>query len=458
MTTSNKFITGLHAYSALAALAIAACALTSSMTEVSGDTIELSNGDTLTGTIQSLDQGLVVLRSPLAHTPLEIKAESISKMAFSKQEGGNPVHTERLTLANNDVIPCQVLSMDEKQLHITTWFAGEFSIPRNNIRALQFGLTKEQTVFVGKKAVDSWSKHDGNWTFSGKTYSSDSTGTLAEKLDLPENVKFSFNLAWKETPNFAFRFCAANDSPTTKQDTYELLFNSAGMQIRRYENASQPAAPIANLSIKPTSISDQNINIDLRVNRTEGLVSLYVDSKLIGTWPDPFARSKGSYIIFNNRTSRKGGCMISDITVTALNDGSLPRHREKAAPVQTDVLIDSEGEKMSGTIASISQAEADHRMVVLDVKHADKPLRVPDRRISSLLFAQAEDAPVFAKSTFTAIVDGGGQLQLENPKLVDGKLISNHPILGPCTLSPKALSYISQSSAAPNGKNGKTSK
>lgn len=445
MTTSNKKPTRTPGKSILATLAATTYALTSPLADVSADSIELHNGDTLSGTIQSLEKGLVILRSPLAYAPLEIKAESISKISFPEQAEGNPVHTERLTLANNDVIPCKVLSMDKEQLHISTWYAGKFSIPRTNIRALQFGLSEEKTIFLGNDDPAQWSTRDGSWSFSGTSYTSNGTGTLARKLDLPENLRINFNLAWKETPNFSFRFCAENDSPTTKQDTYEFLFNSAGMQIRRYENAKQPAAPIANISIKPRSIASQSINVDLRVNRAEGLISLYIDTKLIGTWPDPFATSKGEYIIFNNRTSRKTSCIISDIRVMSLNDGSLPRHREKADIAQSDVLIDSEGEKMSGTLQSISAGETNKRTVTFNVKHAANPLRVPDRRISTLLFAQPEDTPKFSKSTFTAMLDGGGQIQLENPKLVDGKLTSIHPILGPCIISPKALSHISQS-------------
>jgi hypothetical protein len=445
MTTSNTYPNRISGKSIVCSLAAIACALTSSISDATGDTVELSNGDTLTGTIQSLDEGLVILRSPIAYAPLKIKAAAISRMDFSEEAKGNPAHTERLTLSNNDVIPCKLLSMDEKQLHISTWYAGKFSIPRTNIRGLQFGLTQEKIVFIGKDDPSKWSTRDGAWSFSGTTYTASGTGTLAQKLDMPENVRINFDFAWKESPNFAFRFCAEKDSPTTKQDTYEFLFNSAGMQIRRYENSKQPAAPIANIAIKPSSIADHKVNIDLRVNRTEGLVSLYVDDKLIGTWPDPFTTSKGNYIIFNNRTSLKTSCLVSNITVTGLNDGSLPRHREKTAIVQTDVLIDSEGEKISGSLTSISAGDTNKRTIILDVKHSPNPLRVPDRRISALLFAQTGDAPVFPKSTFTAILDGDGQIQLENPKLIDGELTIIHPILGPCTLSPKVLSYITQS-------------
>ncbi len=452
MTTSNTYPNRTSGKSILCSLAATACALTSSITNATGDTVEMSNGDTLTGTIQSLDEGMVILRSPLAYAPLEIKAEAISRMAFSEEAGGNPAHTERLTLSNNDVIPCKVLSMDEKQLHISTWYAGKFSIPRTNILALQFGLTQEKIVFAGKDDPSKWSKRDGSWSFSGTTYTASGTSTLAQKLDMPENVRINFDFAWKESPNFVFRFCAEKDSPTTKQDTYELLFNSAGMQIRRYENSKQPSALIADIAIKPSSIADHKVNIDLRVNRTEGLVSLYVDNKLIGTWPDPFTTSKGNHIVINNRTSRKTSCIISDIKVTGLNDGSLPRHREKATIVQSDVLIDSEGEKISGSLTSISAGDINKRTITLDVKHSTDPLRVPDRRISTLLFAQTGDAPVFPKSTFTAMLDGGGQIQLENPKLIDGKLTSIHPILGPCTLSPKVLSHIIQSKAKASSK------
>jgi hypothetical protein len=445
MTTSSKsrFNSLAHTLS-VATASLLLCTPISAKADI----IELHNGDLLTGNIHSLDKTLVTMESPLADTPLKIKAEAIRKISFPDQAKDTPNHTERLTLTNNDTIPCKVITMDDKDLHVFTWYAGKFSIPRNNIQSLQFGLSEEKTLYTGNDDPSRWTTRKGRWNRTDTGYTCSGNSILARKLDLPENVRFNFDLSWKENPNFVFRFCAESDAATTKQDTYEFVFNSAGMQIRRYENSNQPAGPLANIAIKPHSIATRKLNIDLRVNRSEGLLTLSIDNQLIGTWPDPFNTSKGNHIILNNRahSTSRTSCVISNLHVSGMNDGSLPRYREKTLASKADVLIDSEGEKMSGNIITISNKNTDKRTIVFNVKHSTAPLHVPDHRISTLIFGQPEDTPKRPFSTFTAMLKNNGSLQLARPKLEKGKISCQHPILGPCIIDINALTHIQQSS------------
>ncbi len=445
MTTFSKStFRSLAQASSLAAVTSLLCL----STNIYAETIELKNGDILSGDINSLDKDHVTLNSPLSGTPLEIKADSIGRIVFPGQAKDSPTHTERLTLSNNDVIPCKVLSMDDKNLHISTWYAGKFSIPRASIHSLQFGISENESIYKGLDNLAQWSKRDGKWTQSGRKYSCRGAGSIARKLDLTKNVGFSFDLSWKEKPNFVFRFCAENDSAMTKQDTYELLFNSGGMQIRRFENSKQPGAPLADIPIKPHTISEQTLHIDLRVNRDSKLITLFINGKEEGTWPDPFAESKGNYIILNSRSSKDGTCIIDNFQVSSINDGSSPRHREKNIANKTDVLLDSEGEKISGKINSISQAEPNKRKVTFAANYSENPIQVPDRRISTLFFARSEKAtPPSPATTFTAMLAENGAIQIENPILKNDQMICQHPILGSFSINIKALSHIKKSSS-----------
>ena len=402
------------------------------------ETIELVNGDTLSGEVRSLTKETLTLVSPVSYQPLKINSEVVKSIFFTKDQAEKATHGERLTLSNGDVIPCQVLSLDDNQLKISTWYAGDFVIPRKQIESLQFGIRDQKIIYRGIDAVNDWSTHDGRWSKSGNTYTCQGSGTLARKLELPENLRISFVLAWKGSPNFAFRFCGESDSATTKQDTYEFLFNSAGMQIRRYEDNNQPGAPLANIPLKPLAFSGRKANIDLHINRKEGIVSLFIDNNQIGSWPDPFKTSHGNYIIFNNRSS-KNQLSFTDITVTGINDGTLPRHREAIKKAQSDVMIDSTGEKLSGNILRINQGESNKRSVHMKLKFDSKAITIPDRRVSSLFFSQPEQTVKSPKASFIAMLVLNGQLQLSNPRFLDGAIEAKHPILGSCKIDAKAL-------------------
>ena len=412
---------------------------------VHADVIELTSGDLLTGTISAINKDGATIDSAISDSPLEVRAAAIKRMTFSGEEKNTHTHPERITLVNGDSLPCQVLSMNQDSLRISTWYAGNFEIARKNIRSLRFGLSEERNIYTGNDAPSKWDTKEGSWTMTDGTYTGKGSGVLARELDLPENVRIRFNFAWKDTPNFVFRFCGETDTATTKQDTYELIFNSAGMQIRRYQGNRQ-YAPIANIDLKPHEVSEKRINIDLRVNRRQGTLTLYLDGNKIDTWPDTFETAEGNHIIFNNRASRGSACIISDLQVSDWNDGSPSRHSAKIAQSKMDVLIDSEGEKISGHIAKISQGKTNKRTIQFDVKHSTKPLMVPDRRVSILYFSKSDDADAnLPKPVFTAHLNGYGSLQLEQPKLKDGKVITHHPILGPCTLDSRVIASITQS-------------
>ncbi|WP_435895067.1 hypothetical protein [Oceaniferula spumae] len=423
------------------------CTLLGGLPAAQADVIELLNDDVLTGTIQSLDKDGATISSDVSAAPLAVRASAIKRMTFPGEVQNTNSHSERIILANGDSLPCQVLSMDQNNLEISTWYAGKFTIPRKDIRSVRFGLSEERDIYTGNDAPSRWGTTEGLWSLSDGTYTSKGSGILARELKLPENVRFRFSLAWKDTPNFVFRFCAESDSANTKQDTYEFLFNSAGMQIRRYEG-NQQYAPLANIELKPHEVSDRKINVDLRVNRSQGNVTLYLDGKKIDTWPDTFSTPKGNYIIFSNRASRGTGCILSDIRVTDWNDGTPARHQAELARSKSDILMDSEGQKISGQITAITADKADERTIQFDVKHSTKPLMVPDRRVSILYFAQPEEETKFPTATFTAHLSGFGTLQLDHPQLKDGKVSTRHAILGPCTLDPKAIASIAQSETA----------
>lgn len=414
------------------------------MTVAQADVIELNNGDILTGTITGINKDGAMISSDISANPLEVRATAIKRMTFPAEGKNNQSHAERLTLINGDSIPCQVLSMDKDKLRISTWYAGDFEIARKDVRSLRFGLSEERNIYTGNDSPTEWDTKEGSWSFSGATYTSKGSGVLAREIEMPENVRIRFDLAWKETPNFIFRFCGETDAATTKQDTYELSFNSAGMQVRRYQGNRQ-YAPLANIGLKPHEIKEKEISIDFRVNRRKGTLTLYIDDKKIDTWPDVFDTAEGNHIIFNNRASRGSACMISNLRISDWNDGSPSRHLAKISLSKKDVLIDSEGEKISGYIANISRDTANKRIIQLDVQHSNKPLIVPDRRVSILYFSEPENKEEHPKPVFTAHLNGFGSLQLEQPQLKNGKVITHHPILGPCTLDPKAIASITHS-------------
>lgn len=425
------------------------------------DKIQLIDGKTLSGDLQKLTQETVVLKSAMAEKPLQISASSIKSITFPNR--GNPdglmAHGEKVTLANNDTLPCKIISMDQTHVLVTTTYAGEFNILRSDILALKFGVRNEKVVFVGDQDPGQWSNVEGTWEKPDRDENSYvGTGSLAQKIDLPENLRIKFTLGWngEKPPNFVLRFCSEQNSAITKQNTYELSFNSAGMQIRRYLSSTQPSVVIANIpTIRPQSYPENKAEIDLQVDRQEREISLNINSEHVATWPDPFDAPTGEHIIFNNRSKELKSCIISDILVTSLADNALPRyHADKTAPTTTDLLIDSEGERISGKLTTITADPSGKRSVKIITKHTPTELRIPDHRISSLSFAKTDKESAYPETSFTLELGENGNLQLTKPEFIDNKVSFTHPILGKCELSSASITRIKRTDPQADEKKG----
>jgi hypothetical protein len=146
-----------------------------------GDTLETDHGDTISGTVESLEHGTIVFKSPMSPQALQIKASALKHLTFPHTKKSSPYHTEILTLINGDTLPCHVSSLDENQLSVTTGYAGSLNVDRSKIQALRFGIISEEILFIGNEPPEKWTDMDGSWTMNGDQ-SYEGKGHLAQQL------------------------------------------------------------------------------------------------------------------------------------------------------------------------------------------------------------------------------------------------------------------------------------
>ena len=423
-----------------------------------GDTLETDHGDTISGTVESLEHGTVVFKSPMSPQALQIKASSLKHLTFPQTNKSGPKHSEVLTLINGDALPCHVTSIDENHLSLTTGYAGNLNVDRSKIRSVRFGIMSEEILFIGNESPETWTHMDGSWSMTGdQAY--EGKGHLAQQLTLPDKVRYQYDLSWQSTPNFAFRFFAENNSAASKQNAYELIFNSKGMEIRRYPDNTQIALDIISLSpadIQQGQKQKKSINIDLRVDKSEGLISLYLDSTFIGTWEDEtVSPTNGNYTIFHNRSDQKTNCVISNIAITSRIGSINSRFYDKDATLaKTDILTDNEGDNIPGKLVEMQSDDANKRIVIFERKNAqdsleEVSLQVPEHRVSTLLFAKEENPAPSAGFSHMLHLNNGGKLQISQPEITADQLSAIHPILGPLNVSRTSIESLSKGNTEP---------
>lgn len=422
-----------------------------------GDTLETDHGDTISGTVESLEHGTIVFKSPMSPQALQIKASSLKHLTFPHTNKSGPKHSEVLTLINGDTLPCHVTSIDENHLSLTTGYAGSLNVDRSKIRSLRFGIISEEILFIGNEPPETWTHMEGDWTMTDdQAY--EGKGHLAQQLPLPDKVRYQYDLSWQSSPNFAFRFFAENNSAASKQNAYELIFNSEGMEIRRYPDNTQSALRVISLSpadIQQGQKQKKSINIDLRADKSEGLISLYLDSTFIGTWHDTVRPANGNYTIFHNRSDQKTNCVISNIAITSRIGSINSRFYDKDATLaKTDILTDSQGNNIPGKLTEIQSDDTNKRVVVFEEKHEqdsleEVSLQVPEHRISTLLFAKEENPAPSAGFSHMLHLNNGGKLKINKPRITADQLTATHPILGPLNVSRTSIESLSKGNTEP---------
>ena len=422
-----------------------------------GDSLETDHGDTISGTVESLEHGTIVFKSPMSPQALQIKASSLKHLTFPHTNKSGPKHSEVLTLINGDTLPCHVTSIDENHLSLTTGYAGSLNVDRSKIRSLRFGIISEEILFIGNEPPETWTHMEGDWTMTDdQAY--EGKGHLAQQLPLPDKVRYQYDLSWQSTPNFAFRFFAENNSAASKQNAYELIFNSEGMEIRRYPDNTQSALRVISLSpadIQQGQKQKKSINIDLRADKSEGLISLYLDSTFIGTWHDTVRPTNGNYTIFHNRSDQKTNCVISNIAITSRIGSINSRFYDKDATLaKTDILTDSQGNNIPGKLTEIQSDDTNKRVVVFEEKHEQDSLeeislQVPEHRISTLLFAKEENPAPSAGFSHMLHLNNGGKLKINKPTITADQLTATHPILGPLNVSRTSIESLSKGNTEP---------
>jgi hypothetical protein len=399
------------------------------------DEVTLAGDSRLAGSVVSIaENGNVFLDTPLSPEPVSLRGESVRHIAFSKHTESNVRGDTLLTLANGDVLPCEIRSLDANRLTLATSFAGDLAIPRTALNRLTLGAISTRTLYDGPTTLEGWENE--RWTYQNHTFASQSGGRLSKTFDLPQQFILRFHLAWRNNPNLQLAFAEASGEP--KADRYLFQFTNAGIEIKRQNVAEQKLVTLTTLSRPPAKFEESEMDVEIRVNRKESKLQLWIDGRLEARIDDPVGQPPdGKGIAFRSNVGGEETHRISKIQLLAWDvEGERHRTEERGDP-KTDALIDAEGGRYSGQLESIATRDGN---AVLRFKSPllEKPMEIPATEVSTVFFAGIKSAET-AKSSLVLKVHGGGELHVESCRFAGDRISARHPLLGELTLNRAAL-------------------
>lgn len=429
----------------------------SALSLASADKITLAAEARLTGTVRSINEdGIVELATPLSPDPVLFLPGAVKKVEFSTPESLPKLPGTLVELTNGDLLPATVESLDGDHLKITTENAGPLTIPRAAIQSLQLGVHKRKSIYSGPQNGDEWSKgieESKQWEFSNGALIADGPAVAARTFKIPEQFIFKFTLKWKANPNIQIYFADPLLPKAEATDRYYMQFNGAGMEIKRESGTGKRFQTVILLTRTPDQYPNNQVHVEIRVDRKASRIHLLLNGEPEGAGVDPIAKAPvGNGVSFLNSGSSGNSQEIRDIEILEL-DNVRARHRaEDRGDTKIDSLISRDEDRWSGRLISISKG-AEGAVYSFKSDFQDQPLELTEADVSTIFFAQPEKKPLpQSDHSFALRLNGEGSLRVSSCAFSPEKVTAQHPLLGLLKIDRAGVVAMEWLDSKPEGK------
>lgn len=402
------------------------------------DDLTLAGGDArLTGTVRSISaQGVVELASELTAEPLLLKSGTVEKIEFSNKTPAGEPPTSLVELANGDLLPAVIESLDDGRLAVVSPDAGRLEIPRDRVKSLQLGIQRRKLIYQGPRGLDEWSDGGGemkNWFFENEGLVSRGPAVASRKLPLSRQFILRFTLVWQRgvAPNFQIYFADPLVAKGEPCNRYYLQFGGAGMEIKREAAKGKRYNTIAILDRSADQFPDQRMQVAIMVNRDTARLKLMINGESEGEFADPIADvPDGSGITLASNASNGGVQEIRGIEILEYDD-SRGRHRgEERGDAASDSLITREDDRWTGHLIEIRNTKEGARFVFKS-GFQEKPVEIPASEVSTVFLSGVTEKADHKLLPFVLRLAGEGSLAVSSCEFTGESASAVHPLLGP---------------------------
>lgn len=399
------------------------------------DEIRLEGEARLSGSVRSIDpSGAVGLESPLSPEIILLKPGAVSKIEFGSGGEEPPRSTSLIELANGDLLPAIVESMDEKSLTLTATDSGRLVIPRSALRSMQLGVRSRKVIYSGPKSLDEWSatgEAGRNWTFVNKGLVANGPARAHHIVETPRQFIFKCSLKWQGSPSFQIFFADPLKNTSDPVDRYYFQFNAAGFEIKREAATGKRYHTVIPSTRTPDQLPANTVDVEIRVDRNSSRLELFLNGEPEGTGIDPVAQAPPAGGISIVNTAPSGANQeIRGIEIVEF-DNARARHRaEDRGDTSVDSLISREEDRWGGHLTSIRPGKDGAVFTFRSDFQAD-PLELQEKDVSTLFFASTGSAaPAAGEGTFILRLRGEGSLRVSSCTFSGDAVAITHPLLG----------------------------
>ena len=327
------------------------------------DLLELVNGDSLHGTLIAVNPSGYGLRwkHVSADSPIDFSLEAVAKVKLAERQVpvDRPQYS-RVRLTNSDELNGNLISLNDTDLSLNTWYAGSMIIKRPMLKMLESNLSSSPFIYKGPEDIDSWTIRNAStssWKYKkGALYSSSSYAIGREIDDMPDMANIKFDVAWQQGyPSFYFSFFTDNLT-SYSGNCHALRVSSTSVYLYRCTSNRGSNNLDGNANVQSLS-TVKKATFNILADRKKRKFTLIVNGALIKQWTDAGASpGLGKGIVFDPESNN--AMKVSNITITKW-DGSLPKAgSEEAVVSKEDTILFINEDKVSGSLKAITNGVA----------------------------------------------------------------------------------------------------
>ncbi|MEW6302555.1 MAG: hypothetical protein AB1705_03735 [Verrucomicrobiota bacterium] len=406
----------------------------------SGDVIQLFDGSRLHGQLNGVNaQGGVLWRHPEAKKDIEFGPTNLYLIQFQRAQTPLVAKTPgcRFRFANNDEVWGDLISLDEKQVVLETWFAGRLTAPREAIRSLTFLNQGLATLYEGPTSMEGWllGQGTGAWSYRDGMFVSTGVGSLGRAANLPSMSQVEFDLHWTGHVSLILSlYTEAIDRFDFGASSYQFYAGAGAVNLQRVQG--RVGMTHLGQAVVPALVTENKVHLDFRVNREKATFALLVNGVLTQEWQDQggFSANGTGLAFYSQRTG-------SDVRLSNLRIGQWDGRMDVIRPARTNVVSETvltlvNEDQAKGNVTAIQNGK-----VTLVTPKATLP--IPLERVTEILMATTkETATGVPTSAVQAQFAGGGKVTLQVARWDAQAIEGNSPLFGRITLKPEWIRQL----------------
>lgn len=343
------------------------------------DTLQLRNGDTVSGILERISEAVAVLRSDLLPEPLRIPLKNIREIEFKDAAEGSSQRRYRAKafFANGDSLRIDVTAYDGQRLTATADLSPECQMEAKHLLGIVFERDPRvlyQADFENGSSA-AFKSTSGNWTVSRGAFGpSDQADWTGAYLRLRQEGHVRYRWTQSEEDNRGteawFAFFAQHHDHFAPGEAYQV--RSSPFNVTLYRTIQNNAQHIATFGLRTRRNTRR---LEVEYDSRTGLFRLKVDGEELtaGIFASPI--SQGEYVVLGAQGKRR----FDDIVIEQLSEGVLPEKGQAADA--TDCVVLTNGDRLSGKLIALSEEKA--RM---ETEYSGTTTEIPFREISAVRF------------------------------------------------------------------------